>query len=122
MPATLHTDSAPESIVRLLDMGMDPFDIADALLGVLAQRPARRRCSNCKSAHVATRSELEDLMDEYSLELRATETGKKDLDSAKDAQFPVWTGRFGSDKGEITFEKVPMGITDIRQVRPVCIK
>ena len=37
--STLHTNSAPESVVRLLDMGMDPFNFADALLGVLAQRP-----------------------------------------------------------------------------------
>ena len=37
---TLHTNSAPESIVRLLDLGMDPFNFADALLGILAQRLA----------------------------------------------------------------------------------
>ncbi len=46
--STLHTNSAPESIVRLLDMGMDPFNFADALLGVLAQRLAKRLCSKCK--------------------------------------------------------------------------
>src|SRR5215470_1865446 len=40
--ATLHTNSAPESIIRLLDMGMDPFNFADALLGILAQRLAKR--------------------------------------------------------------------------------
>ena len=43
--ATLHTNSAPESVIRLLDMGMDPFNFADALLGVLAQRLAKRLCS-----------------------------------------------------------------------------
>jgi type II secretory ATPase GspE/PulE/Tfp pilus assembly ATPase PilB-like protein len=43
--ATLHTNSAPESIVRLLDMGMDPFNFADALLGILAQRLAKRLCT-----------------------------------------------------------------------------
>ena len=46
--ATLHTNSAPESIIRLLDMGMDPFNFADALLGILAQRLARRLCGKCK--------------------------------------------------------------------------
>ena len=40
--ATLHTNSAPESIIRLLDMGMDPFNFSDALLGILAQRLAKR--------------------------------------------------------------------------------
>src|SRR4029078_8475699 len=47
--ATLDTNSAPESIIRLLDMGMDPFNFADALLGILAQRLAKRLCS-CKEA------------------------------------------------------------------------
>ena len=42
--ATLHTNSAPESIIRLLDMGMDPFKFDDALLGVLGQRLDKRLC------------------------------------------------------------------------------
>ena len=46
--STLHTNSAPESVVRLLDMGMDPFNFSDALLGVLAQRLAKRLCGKCK--------------------------------------------------------------------------
>ena len=49
--STLHTNSAPESITRLLDMGMDPFNFADALLGILAQRLAKRLC-DCKEAYV----------------------------------------------------------------------
>jgi type II secretory ATPase GspE/PulE/Tfp pilus assembly ATPase PilB-like protein len=49
--STLHTNSAPESIVRLLDMGMDPFNFADALLGILAQRLAKRLCSKCKKPY-----------------------------------------------------------------------
>jgi type II secretory ATPase GspE/PulE/Tfp pilus assembly ATPase PilB-like protein len=48
--ATLHTNSAPESIIRLLDMGMDPFNFSDALLGILAQRLAQRMCS-CKAPY-----------------------------------------------------------------------
>ncbi len=52
--ATLHTNSAPESIIRLLDMGMDPFNFADALLGILAQRLAKRLCGKCKQPHAAT--------------------------------------------------------------------
>jgi type II secretory ATPase GspE/PulE/Tfp pilus assembly ATPase PilB-like protein len=47
--ATLHTNSAPESVVRLLDMGMDPFNFADALLGVLAQRLAKRSARSASS-------------------------------------------------------------------------
>ena len=85
--ATLHTNSAPESIVRLLDMGMDPFNFADALLGILAQRLARRLCPSCKKAHVATEAELKALLEEYSLELVATETWKKNLQGAQEALY-----------------------------------
>ena len=63
--ATLHTNSAPESIVRLLDMGMDPFNFADALLGVLAQRPTKRLCTACKEEHTATDENINELLAEY---------------------------------------------------------
>jgi type II secretory ATPase GspE/PulE/Tfp pilus assembly ATPase PilB-like protein len=46
--STLHTNSAPETVTRLLDMGMDPFNFADSLLGVLAQRLVRRLCNHCR--------------------------------------------------------------------------
>ncbi|WP_224959080.1 GspE/PulE family protein [Geomonas subterranea] len=46
--STLHTNSAPEAAVRLIEMGMDPFNFSDALLGIVAQRLAKRLCSACK--------------------------------------------------------------------------
>jgi type II secretory ATPase GspE/PulE/Tfp pilus assembly ATPase PilB-like protein len=49
--STLHTNSAPESITRLLDMGMDPFNFADAILGILAQRLVRTLCKSCKKKY-----------------------------------------------------------------------
>jgi type II secretory ATPase GspE/PulE/Tfp pilus assembly ATPase PilB-like protein len=55
--STLHTNSAPESIVRLMDMGMDPFNFADALLGILAQRLAKR-CATARQAYVPDAEEL----------------------------------------------------------------
>ena len=48
--STLHTNSAAESIVRLLDMDMDPFNFADAMIGVLSQRLTRTLCTSCKKA------------------------------------------------------------------------
>ena len=48
MLSTLHTNSAPETVTRLLDMGMDPFNFADSLLAVLAQRLVRRLCNHCR--------------------------------------------------------------------------
>jgi len=63
--STLHTNSAPETVTRLLDMGMDPFNFADALLGVLAQRLVRRQCTHCRVAREATVEEEEELLRDY---------------------------------------------------------
>jgi type II secretory ATPase GspE/PulE/Tfp pilus assembly ATPase PilB-like protein len=105
--ATLHTNSAPESIIRLLDMGMDPFNFADALLGILAQRLAKRLCKHCKKPHVATQDDIKALLSEYAEELKSTETWKKDAAAASKAQYAEWLKLFGDDKGQITlYEKV----------------
>jgi type II secretory ATPase GspE/PulE/Tfp pilus assembly ATPase PilB-like protein len=63
--STLHTNSAPETITRLLDMGMDPFNFADALLGVLAQRLMRTLCKDCKEAYHPEKSEFDGLARAY---------------------------------------------------------
>ena len=63
--STLHTNSAPETITRLLDMGMDPFNFADALLGVLAQRLVRTLCNDCKEAYHPEKIEFEGLVRAY---------------------------------------------------------
>ncbi|MBK4737465.1 Flp pilus assembly complex ATPase component TadA [Noviherbaspirillum sp. DKR-6] len=63
--STMHTNSAAESVVRLLDLGLDPFNFADALLGVVGQRLARRLCTACRTSSVATREELDMLAQEY---------------------------------------------------------
>ncbi len=64
--STLHTNSAPESIVRMLDLGMDPFNFADALLAILAQRLAKALCPKCKEAYTPDDVELEELALEYA--------------------------------------------------------
>jgi type II secretory ATPase GspE/PulE/Tfp pilus assembly ATPase PilB-like protein len=180
--STLHTNSAPESIVRLLDMGMDPFNFADALLGILAQRLARRLCKSCKKPHVATQVELKSLIKEYAIELLNTNSWTKDRNEAYKLLYAEWIRLFANDKSEIILyepvgcekcsgtgysgrvglhelligtdalkngiqshlrvselfsialeegmrtlkqdgiEKVLLGITDIHQVRAVCIK
>jgi len=63
--STLHTNSATESITRLLDMGMDPFNFADAILSILAQRLVRTLCTDCKKAYNPSEREYEDLVREY---------------------------------------------------------
>jgi type II secretory ATPase GspE/PulE/Tfp pilus assembly ATPase PilB-like protein len=63
--STLHTNSAPETITRLLDMGMDPFNFADALLGILAQRLVRTLCPNCKEEYHPSQDEFDSLVRAY---------------------------------------------------------
>ena len=66
--STLHTNSAPESITRLLDMGMDPFNFADAILCILAQRLVRTMCSTCKRQYHPSKEEYDELVREYGEE------------------------------------------------------
>jgi type II secretory ATPase GspE/PulE/Tfp pilus assembly ATPase PilB-like protein len=63
--STLHTNSAPETITRLLDMGMDPFNFADAILGILAQRLVRTLCKDCKEPYHPSEEEFESLVRSY---------------------------------------------------------
>ncbi|MDP1594837.1 MAG: GspE/PulE family protein [Gallionella sp.] len=100
--ATLHTNSAPESILRLLDMGMDPFNFADALLGILAQRLAKRLCGDCKKPHVASTDEMNDFLAEYSDELKHTAVWKKDAVAARKALNEEWIKLFANDKKQFT--------------------
>jgi type II secretory ATPase GspE/PulE/Tfp pilus assembly ATPase PilB-like protein len=180
--ATLHTNSAPESIIRLLDMGMDPFNFADALLGVLAQRLGKRLCAKCKQPHPASQEEIKLLLEEYCQELKNTDGWKRDPKAAYEGVYRDWVKSFADEKGQFTLyspvgceacsgtgykgrvglhellvgndlikkliqeharvaeilaaalndnmrtlkqdgvEKVLMGITDMHQVRAVCIK
>ncbi|MDI1268996.1 MAG: ATPase, T2SS/T4P/T4SS family [Polaromonas sp.] len=178
--STLHTNSAPESITRLLDMGMDPFNFADALLGILAQRLAKKLC-DCKQAYQPSAQEVKDFVREYSEELRNTEAWKTDPGGEAQKLLDDWMERYGKEgqltmyravgcdkcnqtgyKGRIGLhelmvaddaakkliqerarvaelfaaavnsgmrtlkmdgmEKVLMGLTDLKQVRSVCIK
>ena len=99
--STLHTNSAPESIVRLLDMGMDPFNFADALLGILAQRLAKRLC-DCKEGHHPNTEELETFVDEYVQELRNTRAWQADREGESKKLIAQWMKECG-EKGELTF-------------------
>ncbi len=179
--ATLHTNSAPEAVIRLLDMGMDPFNFADALLGILAQRLAKRLCKECKEPYNPEPAELKSFITEYAEELVKTSSWKQDAQGQFKKLYDYWIQEYGKDgkltmyrakgcekcggsgykgrvglhelmvatdpvkkliqeKGRVTdiftqsvedgmstlkmdgMEKVLMGMTDIKQVRTVCIK
>jgi len=85
--STLHTNSAVETVIRLLDMGLDPFNFADALLGIMAQRLVRRICEKCKEEYHPDRVEFDEL---------ATAYGKEDFEKlghAYDDGFKLYRGK-----------------------------
>ncbi|VEN73330.1 Pilus assembly protein (fragment) [Candidatus Desulfarcum epimagneticum] len=73
--STLHTNNAPESISRLLDMGMDPFNFADTILCILAQRLILTLCPACKAPYRPSRAERDELAREYGREAFAPKSG-----------------------------------------------
>lgn len=78
--STLHTNSAPETVTRLLDMGLDPFSFSDSLVCVLAQRLARRLCSDCRESFQLSEDEYDELVDEYGRnEFANTGLGRADV-------------------------------------------
>ncbi len=158
--STLHTNSAPETITRLLDMELDPFSFSDAILCILAQRLARRLCS-CRVEYVPTQKEIEELIIEYGTESFAkTGINPAEIKLYKAVGCPKcgdvgYKGRLGlhellegtdpikalvKRKSEIEFIrkqaiedgmttlkqdgilKCFQGLTDLKEVRKVCIK
>ncbi|MBS1210984.1 MAG: ral secretion pathway protein [Proteobacteria bacterium] len=112
--STLHTNSAPESVVRLLDMGMDPFNFADALLGVLAQRLARRLCKHCCVPELASDEEINALLDEYCEDLRKTSQFRESPQAARDAILADWRTRYADEHGRFTLYR-PTGCPECNQ-------
>lgn len=88
--STLHTNSAPETVTRLLDMGMDPFNFADALLAILAQRLVRRLCLQCRSTRAASDDEFDELLADW-LHVCPPEDPQFDRDALR----TEWLGRYG---------------------------
>ena len=103
--ATLHTNSAPESIIRLLDMGMDPFNFADALIGILAQRLTKRLCASCSEQYEASDEEVQEIIAEYCFELipkHAPEGFREEL-HAKTLE--DWKQRFANEQGKFVLKR-----------------
>ncbi len=99
--STLHTNSAPESITRLLDMGMDPFNFADALLGILAQRLAKKLC-DCKENYVPDAEELRLFTAEYAEELSHSKAWKADYAAETEKLVASWQSTYGVN-GQLKF-------------------
>jgi type II secretory ATPase GspE/PulE/Tfp pilus assembly ATPase PilB-like protein len=74
--STLHTNSAPETVTRLLDMGLNALNFSDAFLGVMAQRLVRRLCPKCRQEYHPSEEEFQELVQDYGKECFET-TGIK---------------------------------------------
>lgn len=159
--STLHTNSAPETITRLLDMGMDPFNFADAILGVLAQRLVRTLCKDCKEAYRPGKAEYDELVRAHGGDFEAmgfpytedlTLYRASGCDKCNNTGYRGRTGIVELLDGTDTMKsliqnkakmedirkqavkdgmntlmqdgirKVLLGLTDLQQVRRVCIK
>jgi type II secretory ATPase GspE/PulE/Tfp pilus assembly ATPase PilB-like protein len=90
--STLHTNSAAETITRLLDMGMDPFNFADSLLAVLAQRLVRRLCPHCRTSTPASAERSDELLHDH-LHIWAEHPDRPTPDAVRAG----WLQRFGVD-------------------------
>jgi len=112
--STLHTNSAAESIVRLLDMDMDPFNFADALIGILAQRLAKTLCPNCKRSYQPDDSELQHLAHEYIKDLLPSHFGEEELQPYMDDLIEEWRTNYANKRGNITLYK-PTGCHDCNE-------
>ncbi|QJR80640.1 GspE/PulE family protein [Alteromonas pelagimontana] len=66
--STLHTNSAPETITRLLDLGLDPVNFSDACVGILAQRLIRTICAKCKEPYEASAEDISFIERQYGKE------------------------------------------------------
>jgi len=60
--STLHTNDAPETVIRLLDMGLDPFHFGDSLIGIVSQRLVRSLCQRCRESYVPTEIEYRKIL------------------------------------------------------------
>jgi type II secretory ATPase GspE/PulE/Tfp pilus assembly ATPase PilB-like protein/GAF domain-containing protein len=85
--STLHTNSAVETVIRLLDMGLDPFNFADALLCVLAQRLVKRICTECKEEYHPSQDEWDAIAEGYGRE------GLAALGVQYDSDFVLFRGK-----------------------------
>ncbi len=100
--STLHTNTAVDSIARLLDMGMEPFNFSDALLGILAQRLCRRLCKHCRKPLVLSETDLLTLAEEYCQDLIGREASAQQRAAIESMVIEDWRRRHGDDDGRVT--------------------
>lgn len=101
--STLHTNSATETAARLLDLGVDPFNLSDAILAILAQRLARGICQKCGESVTLAAAAEEELAAEYHF----SSNGRAPSFPEREAIVSGWRERFGNG-GKLRVKK-PVG-------------
>ncbi|HSA63329.1 MAG TPA: GspE/PulE family protein, partial [Nitrospira sp.] len=113
--STLHTNSAVETVIRLLDLGCDPFNFADAMLGVLATRLCKRICTACKETYRPSREEYDEL-----LEGQETGTGSSTLPDHQELMLSRGRGcdqcHHSGFRGRVPLHELLVGTDDIKQL------
>jgi type IV pilus assembly protein PilB len=134
--STLHTNSAPETVTRLMDMGIEPFNVASALNLILAQRLVRKVCSKCAEAYKMDKAEvagakigggitMRDMhftdMALRDAKVRATEAAKPFMESitldTKMEDLPVFRGK-GCEQCDGTGLKGRQGLYEVMSMTP----
>ena len=98
--STLHTNSAPETVTRLIDMGMDPFNFADSLLAVLAQRLVRRLCTDCRKSEEASDAFVDEILADY------LHSFPQELRPTRELVHEEWLAEYGHE-GKLTHFSAP---------------
>ncbi|MFN2637684.1 MAG: GspE/PulE family protein [Gemmatimonadaceae bacterium] len=134
--STLHTNSAPETVTRLMDMGIEPFNVASALNLILAQRLVRRVCNRCAEAYKMDKAEIAGakvgdgitLRDMHFTDMalndakhRATEAAKPYMDQitldTKMQDLPVFRGK-GCEQCDGSGLKGRQGLYEVMNMTP----
>ena len=114
--STLHTNSAVETVTRLLDMGCDSFNFADAMLGILAMRLCKRICSHCKEEYNPIQQEFDELVQGYGArhweKLGVTYTEDLRLSRGKGCEVCNQTGF----KGRVALHELLVGSEEIKNL------
>ena len=116
--STLHTNDAPGAITRLVDMGIQPFQISSTVLGVLAQRLVRRLCVHCRQPYVATPDKLIELgidLDRVEETLAQLEEAARSTVLGRNSAPPPTPGEDELSDGDL-IEDEPTGVHDLRRM------
>ena len=116
--STLHTNDAPGAITRLVDMGIQPFQISSTVLGVLAQRLVRRLCVHCREPYVATPDKLIELgidLDRVEETLAQLEEAARSTVLGRNSAPPPTPGEDELSEGDL-LEDEPTGVHDLRRM------